>query len=148
MTATQAVLSPGRATRALAMLFLGAFVIGSSELLIVGVLNLIAGDLGVSVSAAGELVTGYALGLAIGGPILNALTTKLNRRTILIGTLALAIACNLTAALTTSYALKLVARTFTGALQGLFLATAFAVGIAVVPPERAGRAMAAHTCPP
>ena len=54
MTATQAVLSPGRATRALAMLFLGAFVIGSSELLIVGVLNLIAGDLGVSVSAAGE----------------------------------------------------------------------------------------------
>ena len=79
MTATQAILSPGRATRALAMLFLGAFVIGSSELLIVGVLNLIAGDLGVSVSAAGELVTGYALGLAIGGPILTALTIKLIR---------------------------------------------------------------------
>jgi len=61
------------------MLFLGAFVVGSSELLIVGVLNLIAGDLGVSVSAAGELVTGYALSLAIGGPILNALTIKLIR---------------------------------------------------------------------
>jgi MFS transporter, DHA1 family, inner membrane transport protein len=53
MTATQAVLSPGRATRAFAMLYPGAFVIGSSELLIVGVLNLIAGDLGVSVFAAG-----------------------------------------------------------------------------------------------
>jgi len=62
MTATQAVLSPGRATRDLAMLFLGAFVIGSSELLIVGVLNLIAGDLGVSVSAAGELPKGVADG--------------------------------------------------------------------------------------
>jgi len=44
------------------MLFLGAFVIGSSELLIVGVLNLIAGDLGVSVSAAGELPKGVADG--------------------------------------------------------------------------------------
>ena len=62
MAATQAALGPGRAARALAMLFLGAFVIGSSELLIVGVLNLIAGDLGVSVSAAGELPKGVADG--------------------------------------------------------------------------------------
>lgn len=46
----------------MAMLFLGAFVIGSSELLIVGVLNLIAGDLGVSVSAAGESPKGVADG--------------------------------------------------------------------------------------
>jgi len=124
------------------MLFLGAFVMGSSELLIVGVLNLVAGDLSVSVSTAGTLVTGYALGLAIGGPILTALTIRLNRRTILCGTLVLAIAGNLIVALSTSYDIILVARTLTGALAGLFDAAAFAVGIAVVPRERAGRAIA------
>jgi DHA1 family inner membrane transport protein len=87
-------------------------------------------------------VTGYALGLAIGGPILTALTIRLNKRTVLCGTLCLSIACNLVVALSTSYDLTLVARTLTGAFAGLFDATAFAVGIAVVPPARAGRALA------
>ena len=130
------------ANRVLAVLFAGAFVDGSTELLILGVLDLIAADLGVTVSSAGSLVTVYALGLAVGGPILTALTITLDRRTVLVGTLALAVATNLTTALTTSYELMLVARTATGAIQGLFIATAFAVGISVVPPERAGRAMA------
>jgi DHA1 family inner membrane transport protein len=126
----------------LALLFLGAFVMGSSELLIVGVLDLVVDDLSVSVSTAGTLVTSYALGLAIGGPILTALTIRLNRRTVLCGTLVLGIACNLVVALSTSYDLTLVARTLTGAFAGLFDAAAFAVGIAVVPRERAGRAVA------
>jgi DHA1 family inner membrane transport protein len=140
--AAQGLLSPAKASRVLALLFLGAFVTGSSELLIVGVLDLIAGDLDVSVSSTGELVTGYALGLAIGGPILTALTIRMNRRTVLLGTLAVAIATNLTATLTASYAVMMAARTVNGAVQGLFLATAFAVGMAVVPAARAGRAMA------
>jgi MFS transporter, DHA1 family, inner membrane transport protein len=138
----QAAAGSRNATRALSLLFLGAFVMGSSELLIVGVLNLVAGDLNVSVSAAGTLVTGYALGLAIGGPLLTALTIKLDRRTVLCAALVLAIAGNLVVALSTSYDLTLVARTLTGAFAGLFDASAFAVGIAVVPPHRAGRALA------
>jgi DHA1 family inner membrane transport protein len=124
------------------MLFVGAFVMGTSELLVVGVLDLVADDLSVSVSTAGTLVTGYALGLAIGGPILTALTIRLNKRTVLCGTLMLSIACNLIVAVSTSYDLTLMARTLTGAFAGLFDATAFAVGIAVVPPARAGRALA------
>jgi DHA1 family inner membrane transport protein len=124
------------------MLFMGAFVMGSSEMLVVGVLDLVAGDLRVSVATAGTLVTGFALGLAIGGPILTALTIKLNRRTVLCGTLVLAIACNLVVVLSSSYDLTLVARTLTGAFAGLFDAAAFAAGIAVVPRERAGRALA------
>ena len=71
------------------------FVLGSAELLVVGVLNLITADLRVSIPAAGALVTAYALGLAIGGPILTALTIKLNKRTILIGTLILFVAGNI-----------------------------------------------------
>lgn len=67
-------LSQGRTNPVLAALFTGMFVIGSTELLVVGMLNLIAADLQVSIPAAGTLVTAYALGIAIGGPILAALT--------------------------------------------------------------------------
>lgn len=142
MSTQQATLSQGRTNLALAALFLGMFVMGSAELLMVGVLNLIAADLGVSIPAAGTLVTAYALGLAIGGPTLTALTIKLNKRTILIGTFILFILANLVLVLTASYGLFLAARTLTGALQGLFIATAFAAGISVVPPQRMGRAIA------
>lgn len=69
MPATQAVLGPDRATRALAMLFLGSFVLGGSELLVVGMLNVIGADLRVSVPAAGALATAYAPSPGVGEPI-------------------------------------------------------------------------------
>jgi DHA1 family inner membrane transport protein len=141
MRTEQEVPSQGRANLAMAALFVGMFVLGSAELLVVGVLNLIAADLEVSVPAAGTLVTAYALGLAIGGPILTALTITLNKRTVLIGTLILFTLGNLVAVLTADYGLFLVARVVTGALQGLFIAAAFAAGMSVVPPERRGRAI-------
>ena len=126
---------------ALATLFVGMFVMGSAELLVIGVLNLIAADLHVSIPTAGTLVTGYALGLAIGGPILTALTLRLNKRTVLVGSLALFILGNVVAASSTDYVLFLVARVWTGALQGLFIAAAFAAGTSVVRPARTGRAI-------
>ncbi|GAA1584291.1 MFS transporter [Kribbella sancticallisti] len=131
-----------RANLVLATLFAGMFVLGSAEMLVVGVLNLVADDLQVSISAAGRLVTAYALGLAIGGPILAALTIKLDKRTILIGALVLFILGNVVVVLSSSYGLFLAARTLTGAIQGLFIATAFVAGTSVVPPERMGRALA------
>jgi MFS transporter, DHA1 family, inner membrane transport protein len=142
MGTRQAVLSPGRANLALATLFLGMFVIGSTELLVVGVLDLIAADLRVSIPAAGALVTAYALGLAIGGPTLAAVTIKLNKRTVLAGALILFIVANLVAVLTASFGLFLVVRILAGAFQGLFIAAAFGAGTAVVPPARMGRAIA------
>jgi DHA1 family inner membrane transport protein len=134
--------SPRRANLALTTLFLGMFVMGSTELLVVGVLDLIATDLGVSIPAAGALVTAYALGLAIGGPILTAVTIRLDKRTALVGALALFVVANVVAVLSAGYGVLLVTRTLTGALQGLFIAAAFAAGTAVVPPERMGRAIA------
>ncbi|GAB2598146.1 MFS transporter [Paractinoplanes abujensis] len=131
-----------RADLTLATLFGGMFVMGSTELLVVGVLDLMAADLRVSVQAAGALVTAYALGLAIGGPVLTALTVRLDRRLILAAALALFALTTLLAIVTTSTALMLVARTVTGTLQGAYIAAAFAVGGAVVPAARAGRAMA------
>ena len=81
MTRQQA---PARANLVLAVLFAGAFVMGCAEMLVVGMLDLIATDLAVSVSAAGALVTANALGLAIGGPLLTFLTTRFDRRHVLI----------------------------------------------------------------
>ena len=146
MTATQIrVEEPRPDTRSaftLGALFVGAFVICTSELLLVGVLDLIAADLGVTEAAVGTFVTVYAFGLAVGGPILTALTIRADRRTVLVAAMLLTAAGDLVTALSTSYELTLVARTATGALQGLFLAAAFAAGTAVVPAERAGRAIA------
>jgi DHA1 family inner membrane transport protein len=138
---TTQALSPGRASLVLATLFLGTFGLGTAELLVVGVLNLIAADLHVSVSAAGALVTANALGLAIGGPTLTALTIKLDKRTVLIGTLVLFIVANLVPVLTADYGLFVAARTVAGALQGLFIGVGFVVGTSIVPPERTGRAI-------
>src|SRR5215207_6746769 len=69
MRTQQAAPSPGKANLALATLFSGIFVLGSAELLVVGVLNLVGADLRVSIPAAGALVTAYAPGLGIGEPI-------------------------------------------------------------------------------
>lgn len=143
MTTPRTTPSPARTSLVLAALFLGTFVLGTAELIVVGLLDLIATDLRVSTPAVGALVTAYALGLAIGGPILTALTIRRNKRTVLIGALAGFILVNLVAVLTASYGLFLAARTMAGAAQGLFIATGFAIGISVVPAKRMGRAMSA-----
>ena len=73
----------------LVSLLLGTFVTGSAELLTVGRLPLISSGLGVAVAAAGALFSAYALGLAIGGPLLTAATIRLDRRPVLVGSMAL-----------------------------------------------------------
>ncbi|MFI7449342.1 MFS transporter [Nonomuraea sp. NPDC049714] len=136
-----AQLSLARTNLALATLFFGVFVLGCAEMLVVGVLNLIATDLRVSVAAAGTLVTAYALGMAIGGPILTALTIRLDKRAVLVGTLILFALANLVLLLVPDLGLFVAARVLAGAVQGLFIAVGFVTGMALVPPERAGRAI-------
>ncbi|WP_049565272.1 MFS transporter [Nonomuraea sp. SBT364] len=143
MTSQQAARGQGNTALALATLFLGTFVLGSAELLPVGVLNVIAADLDVSIQAAGALVTAYALGVAIGGPLLAAATIKLNKRTVLAAALLLCVIGNLAPVLIADYTLFVVARVITGALGGLFVAVAFIVATSIVPPERMGRAISA-----
>lgn len=69
---------------ALLALTISAFAIGTTEFVIVGLIPTIAVDLGVSVPSAGLLVSLYALGVAVGAPVLTALTGKLPRKTLLI----------------------------------------------------------------
>jgi DHA1 family inner membrane transport protein len=86
-------------------------------------------------------VTACALGIAVGGPILTALTIKLNRRRVLTGALVAFILANLVPVLIPDYGLFIAARVLAGAAQGLFIAAGFVTGTSIVAPERAGRAI-------
>lgn len=140
---TEAVTRSDRpASRALAALFAAAFVVGSAELVVVGVLTLVSEDLSVSVAGAGGLVTAYALGIAVGGPLLTSLTIALPRRGLLRSAFAVYLAGNLGAAVASSFQMLVIARLVTGALHGLFIGVALGVAASLVPPERMGRAIA------
>ncbi|MCE6997130.1 MFS transporter [Saccharothrix sp. S26] len=130
-----------RTALALTALFFGTFVMGSAELIVVGILDLVAADLGVPIGTAGSLVTGYALGISVGGPVLTALTIRFARRPLLQLSLAAYVLVNGLAVAAASFGLLLVARVLTGALHGLFIGVAFAVGASVMPPEKRGKAI-------
>lgn len=132
---------PQRHGAALGALALGAFVIGSAELVVIGILNLVAGDTAVSISTAGLLVTCYALGISIGGPIVTALTTRLDRRLLLRLSLAIFVAGNLLAVLAASFEMLVLARVITGSVHGLFVGVASMVAAALVPPDQKGQAL-------
>jgi DHA1 family inner membrane transport protein len=130
-----------KANLALAVLALGAFTIGTAELLVVGILNTVSKSLGVSVSTAGLLVTAYALGISIGGPLVTALTIRLGRRFLLALSLVLYIVGNVIAVAAVNFGMLLVARIATGTIHGLFIGVASAVAASLVPPDHRGRAM-------
>ena len=141
MSTPRTTLTKRKTDIVLATLFFGVFVLGCAELLVVGMLDLIATDLDISIPTAGTLVTAYALGMAVGGPLFTALTIKLPRRAVLAGALVVFILANLAPVLIADYGVFVVARAIDGAAQGLFVAVAFGVGTAIVPAERAGRAI-------
>jgi DHA1 family inner membrane transport protein len=130
-----------RSQLALTTLMLGAFVVGTAELVIVGVLPLVADDMSVSISTAGQLVTAYALGISFGGPILNALTTRFGRRVLAWMCLTCYIAGNALAVAASGFGMLVAARFITGSIHGLFIGVASVVAAGVVPEEKKGRAM-------
>lgn len=141
-SATAVSASDARQSRwALAALAFGAFVVGVAELAVVGLLNLVARDLGVSVSTAGALVTSYALGIAIGAPLLTVATTRFGRRSLLLGAVAAFVAGNVLVALSAGLGLLVVARAVTGSLHGLFVGVATVIAARVVTAERRGQAI-------
>lgn len=126
----------------LATLFLSTFVLGSAELLVVGVLDLLAGDLHVSISTAGTVVTSYALGLAIGGPLLAAATIRLERAALLRAALAAYLVVTVGALTWSSFSGLVLARLVAGAIHGLVVGVAFTIATSIVPAQRTGRAIA------
>jgi MFS transporter, DHA1 family, inner membrane transport protein len=120
----------------------GAFAVGTSEFLMMGTLPAVATDLGVSVSAAGQLVSAFALGIAIGGPALAGMTARFERRRVLVGALLAFLVTNLIVALAPIYSLAVVMRFLGGALGGLFYGVAFATAATQAGVGKQGSAIA------
>jgi predicted MFS family arabinose efflux permease len=126
-------------------LALAAFAIGTEAFVIAGLLPAISGDLQISVAAAGQLVTAYALTYAVGSPIMAVTLNNMDRRTVLVLALSGFIAGNLLAVVATDFPLLLASRMLMALGAGLCMPTALGVSVAVASPERRGRAVALVT---
>lgn len=127
---------------ALIALGLGAFGIGLTEFVTMGLLPQVATDLGASLPMAGLLISGYALGVTFGGLLLALLAGRLPHRTVLMLLMMIFTAGNLFCALSPGFALVLIARIVTGFAHGTYFGTGSVVAQALVPPERKASAIA------
>ena len=127
---------------ALLALTLGAFAIGTTEFVIVGLIPTIAADLQVSLPSAGLLVSLYALGVAIGAPVLTALTGRVPRKSLLVALMVLFTLGNIIAFLAPGYTSLIIARILTGLAHGVFFSIGSIIATAVVPKEKAASAIA------
>ncbi|MFJ9606101.1 MFS transporter [Kitasatospora sp. NPDC101176] len=126
----------------LLLLALGTFAVGTDSMVVAGILAPVAADLGVSVPAAGQLVTVFALGYALLAPVLATLTARWPRRRLLLTGLTVFGAANALSALAPTYDLLLATRVLAATGAALYTPTANAVATALVAPERRGRALA------
>jgi DHA1 family inner membrane transport protein len=127
---------------ALWALTLSAFAIGTTEFVIVGLIPTIAASLKVSVPSAGLLVSLYALGVAIGAPVLTALTGRVPRKHLLLGLMALFTVGNLVAWMAPGYEALMAARVLTGLAHGVFFSIGSTIATGLVPKEKAASAIA------
>ncbi|QYK67221.1 MFS transporter [Paenibacillus sp. S02] len=126
---------------ALMSLALSAFAIGTTEFVIVGILQEVATDLGISVTQAGTLVSGYAVALAIGTPIVVVLTGKLPKKGYLVFLMIAFTAGNALAAVASTYSILLLSRIITAVAHGVFFAVAATVAADMVPANKKGTAI-------
>lgn len=123
-------------------LALSAFAIGTTEFVIVGLLPAVASDTGTTLSQAGLLVTGYALGVALGAPPLAALTGKVSPHAGLLGLMLLFIAGNVTCAMAPDYGWLMAGRILTSLTHGTFFGLGATVAAELVPANRRSSAIA------
>ncbi|MCA1196258.1 MFS transporter, partial [Saccharopolyspora sp. 6V] len=127
---------------ALLALALGAFAIGTTEFVIMGLLPQVAGGLDISIASAGHLVSAYALGVVIGAPLLTALGTRLRRRNALLAFLGVFVLGNLATALAPGYGAVFAARLLAGLPHGAVLGVSTLVAAHLVGPVRQATAVA------
>lgn len=124
------------------VLGLTVFCIGTTEFMISGLLPELAVDLGVSIPAVGWLISGYALGVAIGGPVLTLATLRVNRKIALLGLLGLFVAGQLVCAVAPDYGTLMTGRVVAALAQGAFFGIGSVVAVDLAGPARRGRALA------
>ncbi|MGI4877240.1 MAG: MFS transporter [Janthinobacterium lividum] len=124
-------------------LSIGAFGIGTTEFAPMGLLTVIAGDLHVSIPKAGLLVTGYALGVMVGAPLLTLTTGSVRRKTLLMGLMVLFTVGNFLSAIAPGYGVLLAARIVTSLCHGSFFGVGSVVAAGLVAPAKRAGAVAA-----
>jgi MFS transporter, DHA1 family, inner membrane transport protein len=127
---------------ALWALTISAFAIGTTEFVIVGLIPTIAEQLNITLPSAGMLVSIYALGVAVGAPVLTALTGKVPRKPLLIGLMVLFTLGNLVAWLAPNYETLVIARLLTGLAHGVFFSVGSTIATSLVSKEKAASAIA------
>ncbi|MEU2431395.1 MFS transporter [Streptomyces sp. NPDC007861] len=127
---------------ALLALAIGAFGIGTTEFVIMGLLPEVAGDFQVSIPAAGYLVTGYALGVVLGAPLMTVLGTKVSRKRMLMLLMGLFIVGNVISAIAPSFGVMLAGRVVASLAHGAFFGIGSVVAADLVAPEKKAGAIA------
>lgn len=126
---------------ALYALTAGAFGIGTTEFVIMGLLLQVASDLHVTITAAGLLISGYALGVCFGAPLLTAATGGMPRKTALIALMVIFTIGNIACALAPNYAVLMIARVITSLAHGTFFGVGSVVATGLVPNDRKASAI-------
>jgi len=120
----------------------GAFGIGTTEFLIMGLLLQVAADMQVSVSATGLLISGYALGVFVGAPILTLATRRMPRKSVLLALMAIFTLGNAACALAPDYGLLMAARILTSLAHGTFFGVGSVVATSLVAEDKRASAIA------
>lgn len=126
----------------LIVLALSAFAIGTTGFVIMGLLPNVAADLGVSIPSAGWLVTGYALGVAVGAPFMALATAHWPRKRALLALMGIFIVGNLLCAVASGYNMLMLARVVTALCHGAFFGIGAVVAASLVPENRRASAVA------
>ncbi|GGG69979.1 MFS transporter [Paenibacillus radicis (ex Gao et al. 2016)] len=122
-------------------LALGATVVGTAESIITGILDMLASDIQVSIGLAGQLVTVYSIGYAVGTPILIAFTSRVDRKKLLLAALCTFVIGNIVAVISPNFALLMISRAVLGVSAGVFAVVALGVAAQMAPPEKRGSAI-------
>ncbi|MFC0865918.1 MFS transporter [Sphaerimonospora cavernae] len=118
------------------------FGVGTSEFVIAGILPGLAGDLGVDIPTAGLLVTAYALGVVIGGPVVTIATGRISRKTLLLALMAVFIAGNILAALSPNFGILMITRVLAALTHSTFVAVGIVLAVGMAAPGKEASAVA------
>lgn len=135
-------LNKRRSNFALLALALSAFAIGTTEFISVGLLPMIAADLGISVTTAGLTVSLYALGVMVGAPVLTSVTSNMPRKSLLLWIMVVFIIGNLIAATSSTVTILLAARVVSALAHGVFMAIGATIAADLVPENKRASAIA------
>ncbi|MBF6218394.1 MFS transporter [Nocardia abscessus] len=123
-------------------LMLVVFSLTTGEFVIAGILPDVADGMAVSVAAAGALVTAYAVGMIVGGPVVTVLTARVARKPLVIGLVLVSILANTGSALAPNYVVLLMTRCAAGSVVATFFAVAIATAVSTARPGSEAAAVA------